>query len=290
MKAEKPLDEISFADLKSIAKKTGLEAIPRTYKKEDLKKYIIENSNEKQREAWIKELKHSAPDQKGKENEKNKKPVQKESFSRKEHIVDLQKEKIHRIAVEAACELFNEPMPKGTGVGFYDGMSDKLLKQLFEIFVKKLDDPDGKYFELRSANWLVYRIKEIGAMRTRHTLPGSQELRMIGFDVEGLPYLIGEFSDKGEAESDFKRAIENARRVLDNYGQKLIKKYKKAWMRVYFFVPGEQSENLLKIIKEDKTIDNEGIQRVKRGFLKTDHFIKISAFRVNGNKYEEIHL
>ncbi len=198
-------------------------------------------------------------------------------------------QKIHRIVVEAACEHFKEPLPKGTGVNFYDGMSDELLKHLHDVFVKKLDDPEGKNFELRSANWLVYRVKEVGAIRTRHTLPNTQELRLVGFDVEGLPYFIGEFSNVGMTDQNFRKGIENARKVLENYGPRLMKKYKSAWMRVYYFVPEEHSDNFLKLITSDKSIAGDGTIRVKRGFLKQDYFIKISAFKVNGNKYTEIH-
>ncbi|MCL4320819.1 MAG: hypothetical protein M1323_05615 [Candidatus Thermoplasmatota archaeon] len=289
MNEQNPIEKLSFAELKSIAKKSGLKTIPRTYKKADLIKYITENSTEEKRKAWIKELNEKEVKVEERNNAVPKKDEKNESFSRKEYIVDLQKEKIHRIVVEAACEHFKEPLPKGTGVNFYDGMSDELLKHLHDVFVKKYDDPEGKNFELRSANWLVYRIKEVGAIRTRHTLPNTQELRLIGFDVEGLPYFIGEFSNTGMTDQNFRRGIENARKVLENYGPKLLKKYKSAWMRVYYFVPEEHSDNFLKIITSDKSIAGDGTIRVKRGFLKQDYFIKISAFKVNGNKYTEIH-
>ncbi len=289
MKDQNPIERLSFAELKTIAKKSGLKTIPRTYKKADLIKYITENSTEEKRKSWIDELSEGERIVDGRDRTATRKDEKNETFSRKEYMVDLQKEKIHRIVVEAACEHFKEPLPKGTGVNFYDGMSDELLKHLHDVFVKKLDDPEGKNFELRSANWLVYRVKEVGAIRTRHTLPNTQELRLVGFDVEGLPYFIGEFSNVGMTDQNFRKGIENARKVLENYGPRLMKKYKSAWMRVYYFVPEEHSDNFLKLITSDKSIAGDGTIRVKRGFLKQDYFIKISAFKVNGNKYTEIH-
>ena len=132
MKEQNPIEKLSYAELKSIAKKSGLKTIPRTYKKTDLIEYILTNSTEEKRAKWIKELTEKEERIKEGERAVPKEEEKKETFSRKEYIVDLQKEKIHRIVVEAACEHFKEPLPKGV-INFPE--ISQVLIPLSDLFV-----------------------------------------------------------------------------------------------------------------------------------------------------------
>ncbi|MHB1439910.1 MAG: hypothetical protein ACYCSO_04190 [Cuniculiplasma sp.] len=287
MEVEQYLSNLSFSELRELAKKSGIKSIPRAYKKTDLVKYILENNSKETIQEWIK--KEQKASDKRNENHKEKKGEKGEKgFPRHEYIVDLQKERVHRIVVEAVCKNLKEDLPKSAGVNFYDEMSDKLLKYLHEVFVEQLDDRDEKYFELRCANWLTYKMKEIAALRTRHTLPGTGELRLVGFDVDGLPYVVGEFIEQGVTVEKFNGAIESTKKVLETYGGRIGKKHKEAWLRLCFFVPEKYSNNLLEIIKQNKAVNESGVMRVKRGLLKADHHIKILAYKTEGKKFVDI--
>ena len=93
MKDQNPIERLSFAELKTIAKKSGLKTIPRTYKKADLIKYITENSTEEKRKSWIDELSEGERIVDGRDRTATRKDEKNETFSRKEYMVDLQKEK-----------------------------------------------------------------------------------------------------------------------------------------------------------------------------------------------------
>ena len=199
--------ELKKNDLKEIAQKEGLKAIPKNYEKEDFVKFLdgvlTSEKIKKYREEYyeretVRDI-HIHEKIKEKGFKKEKEETTKISLNRHEAIVNLQKERISKKVLEEIANFLHEPLPMGSGVKLYDSMNEKMLNVVKEIFIDNKEDKTGRYFEFRCANWIDYNERGISRIEVRHKFPKIGEIDITGFDQQDEPALMAEC--KGLADS-----------------------------------------------------------------------------------------
>ena len=140
--------ELKKNDLKEIAQKEGLKAIPKNYEKEDFVKFLdgvlTSEKIKKYREEYyeretVRDI-HIHEKIKEKGFKKEKEETTKISLNRHEAIVNLQKERISKKVLEEIANFLHEPLPMGSGVKLYDSMNEKMLNVVKEIFIDNKED------------------------------------------------------------------------------------------------------------------------------------------------------
>ncbi len=287
MTDEEYLKNLTISKLLEICEKEKLQNIPKRVKKQELIDFMLKNIPSEN-------LKKYENDHNEKENERGEekheeikeKVPETQTFVRERVIVELQKHRIHRILINELSEKLGEKIPTGKGVQLYDGMSDKMLQTLDKLFLNGNEEEDELVFSMICSNWLIFKAKEIERLKTDYPVEGSEKIGALAFDVENLPYIIAEFNSGNEVnENNLNKIIEKATKILDKYGKDIAKKYKEAWIRIYIFAKGEKANDFLKLIKNNKSIDEYGEMHIKRGIFKTDYNLKFNVYAVNDGKF-----
>lgn len=283
MSTEDLLKTLTVSKLMDICSKENVEDIPKKIKKDDLIKLMVGKIPKERISEYIKTKENPERSQEGKDASSEK---EEEAFYREKVILELQKHRVHRILINELAENIGEKHPSGKGIQLYDGMSDRMLQELEKIFLKPHENENNRTFTMICSNWLIFKAKEIERIKTAYEIEDNAKVDMIAFDVENLPYIMAECNLNGTIdEGTIKKAVENASKILDKYGKNIAKKYKEAWMRIYFFSNEENASKLLELVKRESTIDEFGEMRIKRGIFKVDYNLKFHIYSVNDGKF-----
>ena len=283
MSSEEGLGSLTVSKLMEICKIEGLEDIPKKIKKQELIKTMMEKIPDNKLEKYLKETTNP---------EKNKHKVtgsaQKEgdNYVREKVIVELQKHRIHRILLNELAENLGEKPPAGKGIQLFDGMSDRMLKELEKIFLKPNEEESERTFTMICSNWLIFKAKEIESIKTGYQIDDKNRVDVIAYDVGNLPYIMAECSlGKNFDGESLNMSIDKATKILDIHGKKIAKRYREAWLRIYFFGDEQSSSRLLELIRKNGKIDQYGEMHIKRGLFKTDYNLKFHVYSVNDGKF-----
>ncbi|MGP6238856.1 hypothetical protein ACNF40_00360 [Cuniculiplasma sp. SKW4] len=284
MSTEDILKTLTVAKLMEICASENISNIPKKIRKDDLIKIMLEQIPTHELSKYLEKKEEKKSDDEMvavKEEKKNE-----DNFYREKVILELQKHRIHRILLNELAENLGEKIPTGKGIQLYDGMSDKMLRELEKIFLKPNEKENNRTFTMICSNWLIFKVKEIERIKTGYEIDDNAKVDVIAFDVENLPYIMAECNLNGSIDEHvISETIAKASRLLDVYGKNLAKKYKEAWMRIYFFSNDENASKLLNIIKREGNIDEYGEMHIKRGIFKVDYNLKFHVYSVNEGKF-----
>lgn len=282
MSTEDNLKTLTVAKLMDICKRENVTDVPKKIRKEDLIKIMIEQIPEDKINKYFE-------NKEGKKSENENVTSQEENennFYREKVILELQKHRIHRIILNELAENLGEKIPTGKGIQLYDGMSDRMLKELEKIFLNPNEKVNNRTFTMICSNWLIFKVKEIERIKTGYEIDDNAKVDVMAFDVENLPYIMVECNLNGNFNEDIiKDTIAKATKLLDMHGKTLAKKYKEAWMRIYFFSNDENASKLLNMIRGESNIDEYGEMHIKRGIFKVDYNLKFHIYSVNEGKF-----
>ena len=290
------LKKLTDEDLKVIARKEGLKNVPRNYERDDLIKYLegvltVERIKRYREQYFERDVERDIHiHEKIKERGYKASSIErtKVKFDRNEVIVELSKSKITKQVVESITTYLHEPMPSGTGVNFYDKMSEKTLKLLNSIFLERSADYSGVNFEFLCTNWLVRNYKEISRVENRHKFPKIGEIDIVGYDQRDLPVVIGECKDRSVSYSDIDKWIRNSKSLAEEYGDQLMEvdNDELTIIHSYFFGSRGYSQGVTDRVKNDNNID-DGAYVIPTGLLgrKRAALFKIFMYDVRDGKF-----
>ena len=289
MNKKELLSTLTVNQLKEIIALNGLENKNKGLKKNELVDLISEKVKMEDIHNYVDSI--SEKKNKAKEESPGQKPRTEKSKiegpKNEEKIVALQREKIHRIVIDAVCNAKKEPLPKSTGIDFYDKLSDSVIDRLYSAFVLNKDDQNGEFNDMRVANALVYKEKEIGALRLGHKI-GEREFRILGFDISGLPYVMGITGLNDNFEREIGNTMEAAKRLLESNSKEIAKKYREVWIRTIFISDRKNSSFIEKEIRKVNGIASNGVLKIKRGFFKPELHIRDELYIMEDKKLQKI--
>lgn len=287
------LSDLKEDQLKEIAKEEGLAIIPKNYHREDYIKFLEgvltrEKARQYKNEYVEREIErdihiHETIKEKSSKEEGNE--LTKTTLTKHEVIFNLQKERINKNIYEPIADFLHEPIPTGSGVKLYDKMGEKMRRYVHSVFVEGESDRTGHNFEFRSANWLLYNVKDIVRIETRHKFPGIGEIDIIGYDKYDLPYVIAECKDRGVSFEDIDKWQANSKSVIEEFSSKIRNRYREIEMKSYFFSSAGYSQGVVERVKNNSDIDKNGWLNINKGFLKDNFHIKMHVYDVRNGKY-----
>jgi len=178
-------------------------------------------------------------------------------------IFELKEHKIPMSILEYVAQKTRSPIKaKGSVLKVYESMNDKALEILHKTFVKHEVDRAGRLLELRLADFIMKKHKEISKMDFRKKLIGVSkaihEIDVVGYDRNENITVIGE--SKARAGASTKDHITKWFKEVEDL---LKADYGKDLDNVYFMSLGGYTEDAVKMIKQ--SIDDKG--KYKLGFL-----------------------
>ena len=230
------LSRLDEGKLQRLAKKEGLKVILKTFGKRDLVKYLegvltLEQVKEYVGEYYEREIEREVIREKIRERgvKVAKRVATRVTFDRSNAILEIQRrekeEKISQEVLEQIAEFLHEPPPSGRGFSLYDGMSDKLLKTVYQIFVRG-ESLRGRGLEFRFANWLLWHLpRNVVRLKIRHNEPPVGELDVVGFDPKDNIVVMAECKDRPIGYEDITKWISNAKTLYNEGGFKLEEAY-----------------------------------------------------------------
>lgn len=275
------LDEMA---LKEIAKKEGLKTIPKNYGKEDFVKFLegvltAEKFKKYRSEYYERETVrdiHIKERVKEKGYREEREETAKISMNKHEAIVNLQKERISKKVLETIADFLHEPTPTGSGVKLYDGMNEKMLSTVREIFIDGKEDKTGRYFEFRCANWLDYNEKLVSRIEMRHKFPKIGEIDIIAFDPMDEPKIMAECKDRPASIEDMDKWIANVEKLNLEFD---------SLSKAYFFSSKGFTQGVVDRIKNNQNIEpTTGEYTIKKGIL-SKSYLKLKVYDVREDKF-----
>ena len=292
------LKKLGDNDLEELVKNEGLRIIPKNYEREDLIKYLegvltlerIKRYKEQYFERDVERDIHIHEKIKERGYKASSIEKTKVKFDRNEIIVGLSKSKITKQVIESITTYLHEPMASGTGVNFYDKMSEKTLKLLNCIFLERSADYSGINFEFLCTNWLVRNHREISRVENRHKFPKIGEIDIVGYDHRDLPVVIGECKDRSVSYSDVDKWIRNSKSLAEEYGDQLMDANtdELTIIHSYFFGSRGYSQGVIDRVKNDNNVD-DGAYVIPTGLLgrKRMALFKIFMYDVRDGKFHQ---
>lgn len=276
--------ELKKNDLKEIAQKEGLKAIPKNYEKEDFVKFLdgvlTSEKIKKYREEYyeretVRDI-HIHEKIKEKGFKKEKEETTKISLNRHEAIVNLQKERISKKVLEEIANFLHEPLPMGSGVKLYDSMNEKMLNVVKEIFIDNKEDKTGRYFEFRCANWIDYNERGISRIEVRHKFPKIGEIDITGFDQQDEPALMAECKDRPVSFEDVDKWLANMEKLAQEFS---------SISKAYFFSSKGYSQGVVDRVRNNANVDPlTGEYTLKKGILSRT-YISVKIYDNRGDKF-----
>jgi len=178
-------------------------------------------------------------------------------------VFELKEHKIPMPILEHVAQKTRSPIKtRGSLLKIYESMNDKALEVLHKAFVKHEVDRSGKFLELRLADFVMKRNREISKVDFRKKLVGVSkaihEIDVLGYDKKENLIAIGESKARiGASTKDhitkWLKEVEDLLR--GDYGESLN--------NVYFMSLGGYTEDAVKMIKN--SINSNG--KYKLGIL-----------------------
>ena len=216
------LQELNVETLKEIAQKEGMTKVPKNYEKEDLVRYlegVLTSAKIKlyKSEYFERVTERETKTIREKISEKGLRESMAEvsisNFDRNSAITSLMRFHPNKIVVEAIANKIRENLPNGSGIHYYDKMSDRMLQTLYEVFVDKKEDKTGRYFEYRCGQHIVdntsYVVNIDFDVRNRDT--NNIEIDIIGYRADNSIRVFAECKDRNSVQySDITKWLKNA--------------------------------------------------------------------------------
>lgn len=285
------LQELNVETLKEIAQKEGMTKVPKNYEKEDLVRYlegVLTSAKIKlyKSEYFERVTERETKTIREKISEKGLRESMAEvsisNFDRNSAITSLMRFHPNKIVVEAIANKIRENLPNGSGIHYYDKMSDRMLQTLYEVFVDKKEDKTGRYFEYRCGQHIVdntsYVVNIDFDVRNRDT--NNIEIDIIGYRADNSIRVFAECKDRNSVQySDITKWLKNAE-ILYDLGAKSA---------VFYSSAGYTQGTIDKVRTMKNISDEDGFYIIEEGgMFRKEKAIKISLYELRNDKFYRV--
>ena len=285
------LQELNVETLKEIAQKEGMTKVPDNYEKEDLVKYldgVLTSAKIKlyKQEYFERVTERETKTVREKIREKglieSSAEISISNFDRNSAITSLMRFHPNKIVVEAIANKIRENLPSGSGIHYYDKMSDKMLQVLYDVYIDKKEDKTGKYFEYKCGQHIADNTTNVVRIdfdvRNRDT--NNIEIDVIGYRADDTIRVFAECKDRNSVQySDITKWLKNAE-ILNDLGATSAVFYSSAG---YTQGTIDRVRTMKSVSEEDGnyTIEEGGVFRKKK-------VIKISLYELRNDKFYKV--
>ena len=285
------LQELNVETLKEIAQKEGMTKVPKNYEKEDLVRYlegVLTSAKIKlyKSEYFERVTERETKTIREKISEKGLRESMAEvsisNFDRNSAITSLMRFHPNKIVVEAIANKIRENLPNGSGIHYYDKMSDRMLQTLYDVFVDKKEDKTGRYFEYRCGQHIVdntsYVVNIDFDVRNRDT--NNIEIDIIGYRADNSIRVFAECKDRNSVQySDITKWLKNAE-ILYDLGAKSA---------VFYSSAGYTQGTIDKVRTMKNISDEDGFYIIEEGgMFRKEKAIKISLYELRNDKFYRV--
>jgi hypothetical protein len=176
------------------------------------------------------------------------------SSKRVKMIFELEDYKIPVPILEYVAQKTRSPIEvKGSFRKIYESMNDEALELLYRVFVKREVDRAGRFLELRLADFIMKKHKDISKVDFRKKLVGASkaihEIDVVGYNEKEDVKVIGECKTRASTKDHITKWFKEVEDLLrGDYGETLG--------YAYFMSLGGYTEDAIKMIKD--AIDKDG--------------------------------
>ena len=286
------LQELNFDSLKEIAQKEGLSKVPKNYEKEDIIKFLDGVLTTQKIKLYKKEYFERVIERETKTireriSEKGFREQGTEitttTFDRNAAITALLRSRINRMVVEEIANKIREDIPSGSGINYWDRMSDKMLETLHDVFIEKKEDKTGRFFEFRCAEYLAGRDKNISriGIDIKNNDTGNIEMDILGYRADGSIRFMAECKDKKSVEyKDITAWLKRAEALYD-----------KGLKFAYFFSSAGYTQGTIDRVKTMPNVlqEEDGCYIIDSGgMFKKPKDIFLAIFDVRNDKFIKV--
>ena len=285
------LQELSVESLKEIAQKEGMTKVPKNYEKEDLVKYlegVLTSAKIKlyKNEYFERVTERETKTVREKISERGLRESMAEvsisNFDRNSAITSLMRSPPDKIVVEAIANKIRENLPNGSGIHYYDKMSDKMLQTLYDVFIDKKEDKSGRYFEYKCGQHIAKNVSNVVNVdfdvRNRDT--NNIEIDIIGYRADGTIRVFAECKDRNSVQySDVTKWLKNAE-ILYDLGAKSA---------VFYSSAGYTQGTIDRVRTMKNVLEEEGLYIIEEGgMFRKEKAIKISLYELRNDKFYRV--
>ena len=285
------LQELNLETLKEIAQKEGLAKVPKNYGKEDIVKFLdgvltTQKIKFYKKEYFERVIERETQTVREKISEHGFREQSSEitttTFDRNATITALLRTRINKMVVEQIANKIREDIPSGSGIGYWDKMSDRMLKTLHEAFIDKKEDKTGRYFEFRCAEYLASKDKNISriGIDVKNSETGNMEMDILGYRADGSIRSMAECKDKKSVEyKDITAWLSRAEKLYD-----------KGLSFAYFFSSAGYTQGTIDRVKTmPNVLPEDGIYILNGGgIFKKPETITLRIFDARNDKFIQV--
>lgn len=285
------LQQLNVETLKEIAQKEGMTKVPKNYEKEDLVKYldgVLTSAKIKlyKSEYFERVIERETKTVKEKISERglseSSAEISVSTFDRNSAITSLMRLHPNKMVVEAIANKIRENIPSGSGIHYYDKMSDKMLKTLYDVFIDKTEDKSGRYFEYRCGQHLADNTTNVVKLEfdVKNRDTNNIEMDIIGYRADGTIRVMAECKDrKSVLYDDITKWLKNAELLYDLGAKSAV-----------FYSSAGYTQGTIDRIRTMKDVyEEDGYYVIEGGgMFKKEKSIKISLYELRNDKFYRV--
>ncbi|MCL4341061.1 MAG: hypothetical protein M1431_03060 [Candidatus Thermoplasmatota archaeon] len=286
------LQELNIETLKDIAQKEGLAKVPKNYEKEDIVKFLdgvltAQKIKFYKKEYFERVIERETQTIREKISERGfmeqSSEITTTTFDRNAAITALLRSRINRMVVEQIANKIRDDIPTGSGINYWDRMSDRMLEILHDVFIVKKEDKTGRYFEFRCAEYLAGKDKNISriGIDVKNSDTGNIEMDILGYRADESIRFMAECKDKKSVEyKDITAWLKRAEALYDK-GLKLA----------YFFSSAGYTQGTIDRVKTMPNVlqEEDGAYVIDSGgMFKKPKYIVLTIFDVRNDKFIKV--